>query len=377
MARSGRVDYLDGIRALAIACVLALHWFSWYTPFFHGGAIGVDIFFVLSGFIITTMLWRAPRAGTGWATWWSFLGRRVARLYPALLGLVVGCVVLYAVVPWAPIEPAEVARRGALVLVQGGAVWASARHGSFWLPGLQPFGQTWSLAVEWYFYLLWPLVVIGVRARSWSPRRLALASVWFAAAAYAVSLALPDFPFYFGPLARSAELLVGGALALSFLASDRPARPWRHATPVAVAALAAVALYTVLGSDGHDPLYRLVGIPAAVVATVVLIHTGRARHDDGRAGVVHRLLGHPWPAAVGRYSYSLYLWHIVPFLLLERASGGLPKPVLGLAAVSAAVCLTVLSHRLLERPFLRPHSTLLAAPPAAPVAAVAHEPTQA
>ena len=142
MAASGRVDYLDGIRAVAIGAVLALHWFSWYTPFFHGGSIGVDVFFVLSGFIITTMLWRAPVTGTWSATLRSFLGRRVVRLYPALLGLVIGCIVLYSVVPWAPYSPLEVVRRGGLVLVQGSAVWAADQHGSFWLPGLQPFGQT-------------------------------------------------------------------------------------------------------------------------------------------------------------------------------------------------------------------------------------------
>jgi peptidoglycan/LPS O-acetylase OafA/YrhL len=358
VAGTGRVDYLDGIRAVAIGAVLALHWFSWYTPFFHGGSIGVDIFFVLSGFIITTMLWRTPVTGSPWAAWRTFLVRRVVRLYPALLGLVVGCVVLYAVVPWAPYGPLEVARRGGLVLVQGSAIWASGQQGSFWLPGLQPFGQTWSLAVEWYFYLLWPVVVIGARGRSWSARRLALVSLLCAAAASLLSLPLGAFPFYFGPLARSAELLVGAALALWFQAGGRPTRPSRSATPAAVLALGCVILYTALGSDGHGLVYRYVGLPLAVVAAVVLIHTGYSNPD----GPVHRLLGHPWLAAVGRYSYSLYLWHIVPFLLLEKAPGGVPKPLLGLLAVSAAIALTVLSYRLLERPFLRTRSDVLATP---------------
>src|SRR3954470_12345990 len=200
MAGTGRFDYLDGIRAVAISVVLALHWASWYTPLFHGGSIGVDLFFVLSGFIITTMLWRTP---TGWV---PFFRRRLVRLYPALVGLVVGALVLYAVVPWAPDSPAEVAERGLLVLTQTTSVWAAGQSGSLWLPGLQPFGQTWSLAVEWYFYLLWPLLVIGARARSWPARRLAVVTLVAAGAAYLASLPLADFPFYFGPLARSAEL---------------------------------------------------------------------------------------------------------------------------------------------------------------------------
>jgi peptidoglycan/LPS O-acetylase OafA/YrhL len=358
MTGTGRFDYLDGIRAVAIAAVLALHWFSWYVPLFHGGSIGVDVFFVLSGFIITTMLWRTPISGSWPAAWGSFLRRRVFRLYPALIGLVVGGVVLYAVVPWAPDGPLDVLERGAIVLGQGSAMWAADRHGSLWLPGLQPFGQTWSLAVEWYFYALWPVAVLGARARGWSAGRLARVCLGVAAAAYLLSLFLGAFWFYFGPTARSAELLVGAALALSFingafLADGHPARPRRHATSAAALALAAIALYSLLGPDAHALLYRYVGVPVAVLATVVLIHTGYSNQD----GPVHRLLGHPWLAAVGRYSYSLYLWHIVPFLVLQDAP--LPKPVLGLVAVAAAIALTVLSYRFLEKPFLRARSDVL------------------
>ena len=355
MAATGRFDYLDGIRAVAIAAVLCLHWLSWYTPLFHGGAVGVDVFFVLSGFIITTMLWRTPDATTWPAAWGSFLRRRVLRLYPALVGLVVGGAVLYAVVPWAPDDPSDVVRRGAIVLVQGSAVWAAERHGSLWLPGLQPFGQTWSLAVEWYFYLVWPAVVLLGRARGWTAAGLHRGCLAVAAAAYLLALPLGTHLFYFGPVARSAELLVGAALALRFLARGYPTRPARLGPVASAAALAALALYTLVGPDGNSPAYRLVGVPVAVGATVLLIHTGYA----DRAGRVQRLLSHRWVAAVGRSSYSLYLWHIVPFLLLADAPGGVPKPVLGLAAVAAAIALTALSHRLLERPFLRPRSDVL------------------
>ena len=346
MAGTGRFDYLDGIRAVAIAAVLALHWFSWYTPLFHGGSVGVDVFFVLSGFIITTMLWRTP---TGWV---PFLRRRLVRLYPALVGLVVGALVLYAVVPWAPTSPAEVAGRGVLVLTQTTSVWAAGQSGSLWLPGLQPFGQTWSLAVEWYFYLLWPVAVLAVRRRGWSARRLAVLCAVAAGAAYLVSLPLPTFPFYFGPLERCGELLVGAALALAYQHRGHPTHG-RRATAASVVALVAVAAYALLGPDGHSPLYRYVGIPLAVAAAVVLIHTGYG----APTGPVHRLLGHPWLAAVGRSSYSLYLWHVVPFLLLADAPA--PKPVLGLVAVAAAVTLTWLSYRFLERPFLRARSDVL------------------
>jgi peptidoglycan/LPS O-acetylase OafA/YrhL len=354
-AQTGRFDYLDGIRAVAIAAVLSLHWLSWYSPLLHGGSIGVDVFFVLSGFIITTMLWRSRTAATVGAAWWVFVRRRVIRLYPALLGLVVGAVVLYAVIPSAPLGPLEVARRGVLSLTQSSALWAADQSGSFWLPALHPFGQTWSLAIEWYFYLLWPLVVLAARARGWSARRVAIGSLVAAVPLFLIALPLSDFWFYFGPSARFAELLVGASLALWFQAGGAPTAPRRNGTAASVAALAAIGAITLFAPAAHSPLYRFVEVPVVVLATVVLIYTGYSN----TGGPVHRLLSHPWLAGIGRCSYSLYLWHIVPLLLLEKAGLGLSRPALGVLTVAATVVLTAASYRFLERPFLRPRSDVL------------------
>lgn len=334
---TGRVDHLDGLRAVAILAVLALHWVSWYVPLFHGGSIGVDVFFVLSGYIITTLLWRSR------ATYATFLRRRVVRLYPALLGLVVVTTLLYAITPGAAISAVETARRGALSLGQATSVWAALQEGSFWLPALHPFAHTWSLAVEWYFYLLWPLPVLAARRAQWSPGRLARVAVVAALVLYAASLALPPHWFYFGPTARAAELLIGGALALHLLdAPDGPRRP-RRAGTASTLALAAVAAYVLLGPASSSVGYRVVGIPLAVVATLVLIVVGNV-------GLSGRMLTQPWVASLGRHSYSLYLWHLAPFLLLEEVDG--PKWALGMGTVLSTAALTVLSYRFLERPFL-------------------------
>jgi peptidoglycan/LPS O-acetylase OafA/YrhL len=117
----------------------------------------------------------------------------------------------------------------------------------------------------------------------------------------------------------------------------------------------AIAIITVFAPAAHSPLYRFVEVPVVVLATVVLIYTGYSN----AGGPVHRLLSHPWLAAIGRCSYSLYLWHIVPMLLLEKADLGLPRPVLGLLTVAATAALTAASYRFLERPFLRPRSDVL------------------
>ena len=350
---TGRFDYLDGIRAVAIGAVLALHWVSWYTPLFHGGSVGVDVFFVLSGFIITTMLWRTPLVGTMGAAWARFIGRRVVRLYPALVGLAVGSTLIYAVVP-ADLSPLEVVRRGALALAQTTSFWAAAQDGGLWVTELHPFGQTWSLAVEWYFYLLWPLVVLGARAAGWSARRLAAVGVAAAVVLYAASLALPPLWFYFGPSARFAEILAGAALALWFQSRGVPSTSPRGSGALAAIALGAIVGYAVLGSHGDTDLYRWVGIPVSVVGTLVLIRVG---YGD-RVGVVHRLLSHPWMATLGRHSYSVYLWHLLPFVLLEDVDA-VPKPFLGLAVAAATLVLSVVSYRYLERPFLRARSDVL------------------
>jgi peptidoglycan/LPS O-acetylase OafA/YrhL len=352
---SGRVDYLDGLRAIAIGAVLSVHWLAWYSPLFHGGYIGVDVFFVLSGFIITTMLWRSALPVSLLGGWWSFLRRRAIRLYPALIGLVVVSVLLYAATPESALDAGQVAWRGLLVLVQASAVWGATQSGELWLPALHPFAQTWSLAIEWYFYLLWPLAVLGARMRDVRPRTLAAASLGAAALLYAASLPLGDFWFYFGPSARFAELLVGCALALAFQAYGTPTGPWRHATGASTLALIALAAYTLFAPSALSPVSRYLGAPMTVLATTVLVYTGYSNPG----GPVHRLLSHRWLATIGRYSYSLYLWHVVPMLVLAGNWLELPIPVLGLIAVAASVALTIASYRLLERPFLRARSDVL------------------
>lgn len=115
----GRVDYLDGIRGIAILAVCAVHWIGQRLPGFEGGYIGVDLFFVLSGFIITTLLVkRMPPYG-------SFLRNRVRRLYPPLVGALVGITALAWLLPDSALSPETSLRHGLVAAVQATSLWVT------------------------------------------------------------------------------------------------------------------------------------------------------------------------------------------------------------------------------------------------------------
>lgn len=349
-----RVDHLDGIRAIAITGVLCMHWAAQYTPLGFGGTVGVDIFFVLSGFIITTLLWTWRGEGGVGGQYVAFLRRRVRRLYPALTGLCVATPLLWLVWPGTPFTTTEVLERSGLAMVQ--LTWLPEALGHT----MDPFRQTWSLASEWYFYLLWAPLVLWLR-RS----RPAGAVLRWTVAAAAVLYLVPAVLFssswyYFGPMARFGEILAGAALALAMQASPDLVRRVRIPDWLAGTAIVLVAAYVVAAPNPYADAtaLRFVGGPLAVAATLVLVVHGYAGGD----GPTLRLLRWRPVALLGQVSYSLYLWHFLPVYLIDKDVIALPKPVLGLLGVATAAALTALSYRFLEKPFLSNRSDALRAP---------------
>jgi peptidoglycan/LPS O-acetylase OafA/YrhL len=352
--RRRRIPYspaLDGLRGAAVVAVLLFHGgVSWA----QGGFLGVDAFFVLSGFLITSLLVQEWRDDGGIALG-AFWARRARRLLPALLA-VVALVAAYAV--WA--APAD-ARPG--LRLDGLATLGYVANWRFVLSGATYFGRaelpsplrhTWSLAIEEQFYLAWPLVVAALFRRGWSTARLLAASAAGVLASALLMAALfhpgsDPSRVYFGTDTHGQPLLVGAALAFALAAWRKPVRRGLDRLDGLAWVGAAVLLVSwVLGRGDDAWLYRggflLVALAtAAVVAAVVTSPRGQ----------MSRALSWEPLVVVGRLSYGLYLYHWPLFLWLngERTGlNGLPLLVLRLVVT---VAVSVLSYRFIELPVRR------------------------
>ena len=353
--RPAHLPQLDGLRTVAVVLVLAYHVARTEDlSFLPGGFVGVDVFFVLSGFLITTLLLR-EHGRTGRIDLRRFYVRRLWRLYPALILV---CAVTAAAIGLAPgvfdLEPASPAE--ALVALSYGMSWWS---GLELTGGPYLLGLTWSLSVEEHFYLLWPLLLLALLRRGGGVRAVvavaALANAW--PAVLWLTGADPDRLYYL-PDSRFAQLLTGCALATLLLRRSEPGGLGRlsHAfrAPAAVTALVALGVVALAGHR-TDAWYWLGGMQvlglgaAAVIGHLVL-------HGDGRLSAA--LQWGPLPV-LGLWSYGIYLWHL-PLIRLAQ-------PVLGdtLAVATGAALLAVpvaaVSYRLVEQPVLtwsrRPHLT--------------------
>lgn len=352
-----RVIGLDGVRAIAVVLVMVFHLGPGALV---GGYLGVDIFFVVSGFLITTLLVR-ERDETGRIRLGAFWLRRARRLLPALVVLLLVCCSAAWLLGGDVLVGIGRQLLGAAtfgtnwLLIAGGATYFGAG-----LPEL--FRNLWSLAVEEQFYLVWPLLLVLVLLRV--PRWLRIGVVLMLAAASAIAMALlldPDDStrVYYGTDTHAFGLAIGAALA--FVALRWPTlrtawpRPVRWLLPVGglLALLALVGLSAVLA--GSDPLpYRggllLVAVLTALVIAALLVPgswLGRALETGPFR----------W---VGRRSYGLYLWHW-PVLLLVQAAlpawqhDGWQGWALGGIAAAITVIAAALSYRYVEQPVRRFH----------------------
>lgn len=328
--RLGRRPALDGLRGIAILLVIASH--VWH-PYSTAGPVGVTVFFVLSGFLITALLIEEVER-TGHASLHGFYARRARRLLPALLLLVllVGTLQTSLGTPlWS---------LGAVVLYVGN--WVAAAEGPMGF-----FKHTWSLSVEEQFYVLWPLLLIAA-AKLGGRRAVVVLALAGAVLSVVLRLWLWDggagaVRVRFGSDTNAAGLLIGCALAawLHGRTVTRRNRPRLAAALVAglsvVAASDALWNYTILA-----PLVAMAVTPAVVLLLV----------RDGGLG----LFGHPALRYVGRRSYALYLWH-APLLVFATIAFGERSPLAMAVGVVATFAMAELSWRLVERRWLSSNRT--------------------
>lgn len=337
-----RLD-IDGLRAVAVMAVVVHHLSAQFLP---GGYVGVDVFFVISGYLITGIISREMQEGS--FTFARFYERRVRRIFPALFSvLAVTLVAGYLLLLPSDFAASLRATAGTLLFSSNIVFWREMMAGYFAATDsmLNPLLHTWSLAVEEQFYVGFPfLLLICFRyfPRYLVPALLATAITSLAASAWFLetkSVAV----FFLSPF-RAWELMAGSLLAVGAVPPIN-SRPLREI--LSFLGLVGIGFACVV----YDGKTRFPGLTALVpvLASVALIHVG------GCGGsLVTRFLAWRPMVFIGLISYSLYLWHW-PLIVFWRYSTGMEplEPYIPALFVFSLI-LAALSYRFIERPFRRP-----------------------
>ncbi|HET8976830.1 MAG TPA: acyltransferase family protein [Solirubrobacteraceae bacterium] len=382
------VGALDGLRAIAVIAVMLYHGGVSWAP---GGFLGVEVFFVLSGFLISSLL-LAEWARSSTIVLRAFWARRARRLLPALFLLVLVIGVYYVIGgPATAVPNLESNGLSTLLYVNN---WHQIANGANYFAAsgpVSPVQHTWSLAIEEQFYLLWPLLVLGalgLAARRGAPAirslRLLLALCLTGAVASAADTAVLYGSghglnrVYYGTDTRASGLLIGAALAIALAIRRRqgrddrrdaggpgiaepPGAPDRCQSPgramarrrwllgvAALAGLAAVLAGIAVAAGGRGWVYPfgLLGLDAAVVIVILGVVVAPA-------GPAARLLSLRPLRGIGLISYGLYLWHFPLFLWLDESSTGLRGTALLAVRLAVTAAVSLLSYRFVEQPIRR------------------------
>lgn len=339
---------IDGLRAVAIISVVAFHV---GLPLFSGGFVGVDVFFVISGYLITRLLYDELES-TGRIKFLDFYARRARRLFPALALVCLTTLVLgfWLLLPFG--EQQDLAKSAIATALFSSNTFFWMQSGYFDGPAdLKPLLNMWSLAVEEQFYWVWPLLILavwrGFVQRSGGRQAMVIALMLIATISFGGSLWVTEqsqsIAFYMMPI-RAWEFALGGILALS----PSPVsmyQPWlRHVLSViGVTGLGLIAWSVCSFSRATTFPGAAALIP--VVGTAMVILGGQTGH-----GPVFRLLTLPVVVTIGLLSYWWYLWHW-PLLALARSyEFGKHELLRDFALALAALSLAALTYRFLENP---------------------------
>jgi peptidoglycan/LPS O-acetylase OafA/YrhL len=337
--RLGYVPALDGLRGIAILLVLGYH-----VGWIPGGFLGVDIFFVLSGFLITTLLleeWGRDH-GIGLR---EFYLRRVRRLLPALLALLatVGMLAAFEAAAGRTSEARQIASSITICLLYVANIWRATGHS---LTG--QLAQMWTLAQEEQFYVLWPpllLLVLRYRVRL-GGLAVGLAAATLTVIAWRIHLG-PGPRSYFGPDTHCDPLIIGCLLAV--LRHQRLL--FRVGTSTVAVAVAALIPAIVLIPGSSSFYWGVFAVPAAELSTAVVIAAVLQEQS-----LIGRLLRFSPLVHLGVISYGLYVWQGLVINGLAGESGRYPLALLQSIAIVASVGIATLSYRFIEQPFRKRRS---------------------
>lgn len=333
---------IDGLRAVAVMPVILFH--AGFSVF-SGGYVGVDIFFVISGYLITAILISDLEKGDFSIP--RFYERRARRILPALF-LVILCCLPFA---WKWMFPAELKDFSQSII----AVIFFASNILFWREDdyfaasaeTKPLLHTWSLAVEEQYYLIFPIFLVLV----WRFGRHRV--FWMICAAAACSLLLsewgwrnaPKANFYLAP-SRAWELLTGSICA--FRLSGHDVRP---NNVLSITGLGLI-VFAVFAFDDATPFPSLYALAPVLGAALIILY-------GPQGTLTATLLSTPVLVGIGLISYSAYLWHQPLFAFARIRSIAEPAPILMLALVATSLVLAYLSWRFVEKPFRKDHASIL------------------
>lgn len=351
MTRSGsdssdrrRPDFrtdIQGLRALAVVLVVVYHAAPDLIP---GGFVGVDVFFVISGYLITSNLLR-EHSRYGRISISRFYARRALRLLPAALLVILATVVASRLLI-APLLMEDVGRAAVASALGVANIWFAFVGANYLaLESVSPFQHFWSLGVEEQFYLAWPIIIIGSLWLASRLGRRTLLTILFllTVSSLAVSIAITSNDAtlaYYSPATRAWELAAGGALVV-FLRGRANARTWPGEFLTLAGTTSIISSALLFGSETPFPGFAAL-VP--VLGTLALLASS---HYGGSALARWTLSSKPavW---IGDRSYSIYLWHwpliIIPVLLL----GGGRQPVLAVIGVALSLLLADFTYRHVE-----------------------------
>jgi len=339
---------IDGLRAIAIGAVLLFHAFPNHFP---GGFIGVDVFFVISGFLITSNIYRSFASAT--FSLGSFYLRRIRRIFPALILMLSSSLAI----GWVVLTPKELMQLGRDTLAATGfasnlVYWAES--GYFDAAAItKPLLHLWSLGIEEQFYLVWPLLM-WFGHRILKGRELAVVIVAISFVACLITTAPLSAAAFFSPATRMWELAVGGVIALSGKKNeqllpgadaDQPQndRSWQMEVSSCLGLILILSAVWVLDGTPY-PGWRAL-LPTVGAGLIIV---------GGKSVFVNRyLLSNPLMVFIGLISYPLYLWHwpLLSFAHIARL-GVVPVPM-ALSLLAASVVLAIGTYLLVERPLHR------------------------